>query len=130
MTLDHIPKIAEEQIKEQFGMLNQQIVQGQIKPWLNEELHNLHNKNPVLFHYIVERANKLAMGAVMVGDPNSISVSMALEYMLLLRILDAGISSTVGLKQFTDIMGGWFKNEDLKGLNDIGKNNNEKDKQP
>jgi len=122
MMLEHIPKIAEEQIKEQFNILNQAIVQGQVKGWLNSELQNLHETNPILFHYIVERANKFAMGAIMVGDPSSVSVSMALEYMLLLNILNAGISKTAGLKQFTDMMKSWLKDDDLKGLNDIGKN--------
>jgi len=121
VTFDHIPKIGEEQIKEQFNMLDQLVAQGQVKNWLNEELQVLHEKNPILFHYIVERAKKFAVGAIMVGDPNSASVSLALEYMLLLNILNAGIGHTAGLKQFGDMMKGWLKGEDLKGLDDIGK---------
>ena len=122
MTFDHIPKIAEDQIKEQFNMLDQRIAQGQVKNWLNEELETLHETNPILFHYIVERAKKFAIGAIMVGDPNSASVSLALEYMLLLGIINDGIGSTLGLKQFTDKMKNWFKNDDdLKGLDGIGK---------
>lgn len=121
MMFEHLPKIGEEQIKDQFNILNQQIIQGQIKNWLNEELQELHEKNPILFHYIAERAQKFAVGAVMVNDPTSVSVSMALEYLLLLKIINAGIGKTVGLKQFTDMMKDWFKGDDLKGLNDIGK---------
>ena len=127
MTFDHIPIIGKEQITEQFEILDQLIVQGQVKNWLNEELQKLHEKNPILFHYIVERAKKFAVGAIMVGDPNSASISLALEYVLLLKILNAGISNTIGLGKFADMMKGWFKgDDDLKGLNDVGKTNNEK----
>ena len=122
MMLEHIPKIAEEQIKEQFKVLHQAIVEGEVKGWLNNELRNLHETNPILFHYIVERANKFAVGAIMVGDPSSVSVSMALEYMLLLNILNAGIGKNIGLKEFGDMMKNWFKGSDLSGLNDLGKN--------
>ena len=118
--LDHIPKIAEEQIREQFEILAQQISQGQIQQWLNGQLQSLHDKNPVLFHYLVNRANTFAVGVTMVGDPNSISVSMAVEYMLLLNILNTGIGSAIGLKQFADMMKKWLKGEDLKGLNSVG----------
>lgn len=121
MMFEHLPKIGEEQIKDQFNILNQQIIQGQVKNWLNDELQELHEKNPILFHYIAERAQKFAIGAIMVGDPSSVSISMALEYLLLLKIINAGIGKTVGLTQFTDMMKDWFKGDDLKGLNDIGK---------
>jgi len=127
MMFEHLPKIGEAQIKDQFNILDQQIAQGRIKHWLNDELQELHEKNPILFHYIAERAQKFAVGAIMVGDPNSVSVSMALEYLLLLKIINAGIGNTIGLKQFGDMMKGWFKEgDDLKGLNDIGKDKNEK----
>ena len=121
MMFEHLPKIGEEQIKDQFNILNQQIIQGQVKNWLNDELQELHEKNPILFHYIAERAQKFAVGAIMVGDPSSVSISMALEYLLLLKIINAGIGKTVGLTQFTNMMKDWFKGDDLKGLNDIGK---------
>lgn len=121
MMLDNIPKIGEEQIKEQFNILNQNIAQGQVNDWLNDELENLHEKNPVLFHYIVERAKKFAIGAIMVGDPNSASISLALEYILLLNILNAGIGNSIGLGKFTDMMKGLLKNDDLKGLDNFGK---------
>ena len=121
MMMEHLPKIAEEVIKEQFKVLNQHIIQGQVQDWLSGELQTLHETNPVLFHYIVERANKFAVGAMMVGDPNSVSMSMALEYVLLLNILGAGIGKTIGLKQFSDMMKDWFKGDDLKGLNDMDK---------
>ena len=121
MMFEHLPKIIEEQVVEQFNILQQHIIKGQVKHWLNNELKSLQEKNPILFRYIVERANKFAVGALMVGDPNSVSVSMALEYILLLNILNAGIGKTMGLTQFTSMMKDWFKGEDLKGLNDVGK---------
>lgn len=124
--LEHIPKIIEEQIKEQSKILNQMVVQGQVQHWLNDELGDLHEKNPVLFHYIVERANKFAVGVAMVGDPNSISVSLALEYLLLLNILNVGIGSSIGLKQFGDMMKGWFGDGLKNNLNDVGKGDNDK----
>jgi len=120
MTLEHLPKIDEEQITKQLNILTEQVTKGAIKNWLNDELQNLHDKNPILFQYIVERANKFAVGAVMVGDPNSVSVSMALEYMLLLNIINAGIDSTVVLSKFTDMMGNLLKGGDLEGLEGLG----------
>ncbi len=120
MMLDYLPKISEEQVKEQFDILNQYIIQGDIQHWLNKELQNLYEKNPILFRYVSERAQKFAIGAVMVGDPNSISLSMALEYILILNILGMGIDNGVGLKQFTDSMRNWFNDDDLKGLDSIG----------
>lgn len=120
MMLDYLPKISEEQVKEQFDILNQYIIQGDIQHWLNKELQNLYEKNPILFRYVSERAQKFAIGAVMVGDPNSISLSMALEYILILNILGMGIDNSVGLKQFTDSMRNWFNDDDLKGLDSIG----------
>lgn len=124
--LEHLPKVSEDQIKEQFKILNQAIVEGQVQQWLNTELGSLHETNPVLFHYIVERANKLAVGAMMVGDPNSISVSLALEYVLLLNILNIGIGSGIGLKEFGGMMKGWFGDTLKNNLNDIGKDDNDK----
>lgn len=121
MVLDDIPAIPEELIKAQFEILQQRITKGEVKDWLNEELQGLHEKNPVLFHYLIERAQKFAMGAVMVGDPNSISVSLALEYILLLNILDAGIHRTIGLTDFKDMITGWFGKDGLNGLNDLEK---------
>lgn len=120
--LDNIPKIGKEQIKQQFDVLHQQIAQGQLQGWLNGQLESLHEKNPVLFHYITERAKKLAMGAMMVGDPNSISISLALEYVLLLNILNASIGSSLGLKEFGNMMKDLLKGNELKGLNELGEN--------
>lgn len=119
--LEHIPKILEGQVKGQFDIVRQQINAGQLQEWLNKELENLHEKNPVLFHYIVERTKKFAMGAMMVGDPNSVSISLALEYVILLNILNTGIGSTAGLKQFGDMMKGWLKGDELDGYNEVGK---------
>lgn len=117
MVLKSLPKIGEEQIKEQFNILTQQLNSGEFRQWFSDGLSDLQAENPTLFKYIVERAQKFAIGAVMVGDPNSISMSMALEYLLLLNIINAGISQG----EFSDRMTKWFKNDDLKGLNDIGK---------
>ena len=120
MMLDDIPKIPEDLIKEQFEMLQSHITQGHVKDWLNGELQTLHETNPVLFHYLIERAQKFAMGAVMVGDPNSISVSLALEYILLLNILNSGIHRTIGLTDFKDMLTRWVGKDGLNGLNDLG----------
>jgi len=119
MMMENLPKIAEKHIKEQFKQLNKTIVAGEIQHWLDGELQGLHDKNPILYHFIVERANKFAVGATMVGDPHSIAVSLALEYVLLLNILNASISDVFGLTKFTDMMTKWFSNDDLKELNGL-----------
>jgi len=124
--LEHLPLIGEEQIKDETEELSKQIAKGQVTEWLTEELRNLHDKNPVLFHYIVNRANTFAVGTAMMSNAHSISVSLAMEYLLLLKIIDTGIGNTARMTQFTDMMKGWLKDEDLKGLNDVGNGKNSK----
>lgn len=122
MMMDNIPKIAETHVKEQFKKLNQAIVAGEVQMWLDKELTGLHEKNPVLYHFITERANKFAVGATMVNDPQAVAISMALEYIILLKILNTSIGAMLGLEKFSDMMKGWFPgSDDLKGIDGIGK---------
>ncbi len=122
MMMDNLPKIAEKHVKEQFKVLNQAIVAGEVQKWLDSELTSLHEKNPVLYHFITERANKFAVGATMVGDPQAVAISMALEYIILLNILSTSLADMMGLGKFTDMMTKWFPgNDELNGLSGIGK---------
>jgi hypothetical protein len=120
MMMENLPKVAEKHVKDQFALLNKTIVAGEVQKWLDSELTSLHDKNPVLYHFVVERANKFAVGATMVGDPQAVAISMALEYVLLLNILNKSIVDTVGLSKFADMMTKWFPdNDDLQGLNGV-----------
>jgi hypothetical protein len=120
MMMDNLPKVAENHIKEQFKALNKHIVAGEVQKWLDTELQSLHDSNPVLYHFVTERANKFAMGALMSGDPQAVAISMALEYLILLKILNTSIGDMLGLGKFTDMMTNWFGNDELKGLNGLG----------
>ncbi len=122
MMMEHLPKVGEKHIKEQFASLHKSIVAGEVQRWLDGELTKLHDSNPILYHFLIERANKFAVGATMVGDPQAVAVSMALEYIILLNILNASLGDVIGLGKFTDMMTKWFNPDDLSGLNGLGKN--------
>ena len=59
------------------------------------------------------------MGALAVSDPQSIAVSIALEYMLILGVINLGIGSNVTDSEFSDTMSKWFGDEGLKGLDKL-----------
>lgn len=117
--MDNIPKITEEQVREQFKLINDLVMGGTLTRWLDTELEALHNANPVLYNFILERSQKFAMGAIMAHEPHNIAISFALEYVIMLNILGIGYGKTVGLEKFSDMMSKWFKNGGIKGLDDF-----------
>lgn len=119
MTFEYIPKIAREVVEEQLGLLEQKAKSGQIQRWLDEMLTNLHNNNPILYHYITERSRKLAVGAMMIGDPNSLAVTLALEYLVLLNVLGQGYDKSINLQNFKNMMTNWFNNGEPNGLDKL-----------
>ena len=120
-----IPKITEEQVKEQFKLINDLVVGGTLTRWLDEELEKLHNENPVLYGFIVERSHKFAMGAIMTHEPQSIAISFALEYMILLKIVGISFGKTLGLETFANNMSKWLgKNGKIEGLDEFGNDKN------
>ena len=120
MTLfKHIPKIAREVVEEQLNILEQKAKDGQIQLWLDEMLTNLQNDNPVLYRYITERSKKLAVGALMINDPDSLAVTFALEYLLLLTVLGQGYAKQLKLQNFIEMMNSWFNRDELDGLDEL-----------
>jgi len=119
MTFEYIPKIAKEVVEEQLSLLEQKAKSGQIQYWLDEMLTNLHSNNPVLYHYITERSKKIAVGAMMIGDPNSLAVTLALEYLVLLNVLGQGYDKSISLQNFRNMMNSWFNKNELNGLDKL-----------
>jgi len=119
MTFEYIPKIAGDVVEEQLGILEQKAKSGQIQYWLDEMLTDLHNSNPVLYYYITERSKKLAAGAMIIGDPNSLAVTLALEYLVLLNVLGRGYDKSINLQNFKNMMSSWFNKGELDGLDKL-----------
>jgi len=117
--MENLPVITDKHIREQFKALNQSITQGQVQQWLDEQLTALQTTNPTLYKFLTDRANKFAMGALAVSDPQSIAVSIALEYMLILGVINLGIGSSVTDSEFSDTMSKWFGTDGLKGLDKL-----------
>jgi hypothetical protein len=59
------------------------------------------------------------MGAIMSREPQFIAISLALEYIILLRVLGVGFSNSIGIEKFGNMMKGWLKGDNLKGLDDF-----------
>ena len=119
MSTDNIPKIGNDNIRDTFLAFREVIAAGNVQSWIEEELQALSDENPVLHEFITDRANRFALGAAMVNDPRSVALSMAIEYMLLLKVLSSGIGTVKGLEKFSDEMQKWFPNG-LEGLDGLG----------
>jgi len=120
MTIEEIPKISDSQVIQQNKDMRQRISSGTITQWLDEQLRSLANSNPILYKYIMEHSQKFAMGAMMVQDPQSIAMSLALEQTLLLTLIGAAYKGNKNLQDFTNLMKDWFGNGEIKGLDDLG----------
>src|SRR3972149_5310802 len=117
--MDNIPKVTEEQVKEQFKLINDLVVGGTLTRWLDAELENLHKDNPILYNFVLERSQKFAMGAMMAHEPHSIAISFALEYVIMLKILGVSFGSILGMEKFNDMMSKWLKGDNINGLDDF-----------
>jgi len=113
--MKNLPKILKEHIANQNSMLGSTAKSGELNNWLNGQLKELKTANPELYDYIISRSKSFANGIMMVRDPYSIAVSLSLEYVLLLRLLDIGFGKEASLKKFTDMMDKWG----LEGLNGL-----------
>lgn len=114
--MENIPKITQQQIIDQVEMLGATVKAGSLNRWLDEQLNTLKSENPELYEFIIRRSKTLAQGVLMVHDPYSITVSMALEYVILLNLISAGFGREAGLKQFSKLMESWLGKDGLKGL--------------
>jgi len=116
--MEEIPKITISQILKHEEELKQRIADGTVVPWLHEKLEVLAKENPFLYKYMMEHTQKFAMGALMIQDPQAIAVSLALEQIVLLALIGNSYKDNADLKNFTDLMKGWFGNG-IKGLEDL-----------
>lgn len=121
MTLENLPKISDKHINNQNNDMRQLIAGGDITNWLDKQLMLVADKNPHLYKYMMEHSHKFAMGAVMVGDPQSIAMSHVLEQVMLLTLLVNSMKDMEDLQNFSTMIKSWLgDNNDFKGLNDFG----------
>jgi len=106
--MEEIPKVNDNQVAQLEVNMRQMISQGTITGWLDDQLHKLADTNPILYKYIMGHAQKFAIGAIMIGDAQTIAISATLEYMLLLSLISSSFKSGKELKAFTDFWGKFF----------------------
>ena len=121
----NLPQITDEQVTEQLALLSKMAESGEITQWIDAELLNLQEENPILYEFVVDRSQKFAHGAVMVNNVHAIAISFALEYIVLLKILGNSIEDAKGLEQFSKMMEGLFKGEGIKGYDKLDEDNSE-----
>jgi hypothetical protein len=120
MTFNKLPKIEEKQIKSELESIVATIKDGQLQKWLDTQLESLHQSNPKLYEYITTRSQLFANGIMSVSrEPHSIILSLALEYILLLRVLDSSLAAEESLENFKGLMDKWFGNKGIDGLNNV-----------
>lgn len=112
--MEEIPKITPNLIVNLDDTIKSLISRGDVTKWLDEQLGYLANNNPVLYRYVLEHTQRLAMGASMAPDPQSVALSMCLEEILLLNLINNGLKGGKDLKKFEDVWGKFFPNG-LKG---------------
>ena len=121
--MQNLPQITDEQVSAQLELLSELAASDAITQWIDAELLNLQEENPILYEFIVDRSQKFAHGAVMVNSINAIAISFALEYIVLLKILGKSIEDAKGLETFSNMMEGLFKGEKIKGYDKLDEDN-------
>lgn len=117
MSLENIPVIEADRIKEQTNSMQALASEGTIPKWIDSELDWLSNNNPALYKYIIGQAQKFAMGAMMVDEPTSVALSQTVEMLRLLALVNACLKGEEELKKFLSMADDWGLSEDiLKGL--------------
>lgn len=120
--MEELPKISNNHIIKQDDMLKQQISQGTITTWLNDQLKNLADQNPNLYKYVIEHSQKFAFAAMSAQDVQSIAISQTLEQMLLLYLIGTSSKDNKEYHKFSSFWDKFFPNG-INGLNSLGKDN-------
>lgn len=119
--MEEVPKITSDNILRHEEEVRYHMENGTITTWLEEQLSNLNNVNPILYQYIMEHSQKFAMGAVtMLRDPQSIAISMALEQVILINMIGKSHMENKEIANFSSLMNTWFGGKSIEGLNDFG----------
>lgn len=114
--MGNLPTVTETQTKNQIGTLNQIIVSGSLQEWLDLELKELHRSNEILYHFVIDRANKFSAGAMLIESPQALAISTVLEMVLLLKLVDSSIGEVSNFAKFKEYM----KNQFPHGVNGLG----------
>jgi hypothetical protein len=117
---DLLPKITHEQLRVMSEFLKTKNEDGTLSSWLDNELSALSSSDSDLYHYIVNRGKQFGRGAAG-APPEAISISLVLEFMVLLTILKEALSNKASLDTFTNYMTKLLKGENLNGLNGLDK---------
>ena len=114
--MKYLPIISEEEVAREFEILVSTIKDGDLKSWLNMELEEIKANNPSLYTFLITRAKTFAGGITKLigGDFEAIVISITLEYLMFLKVIDSSLGKQFTEKKFGDMMGKWFPNG-LKG---------------
>ena len=123
--MKEIPIIGEELVASLDEATREKVLDGSITKWLTEQLDNLAANNPVLYKYIMSHTQRFASAVMATPDPQSISISLALEELLLLTLVGNSFKTKTETDNFVRKMNGWFGEKGIKGLEDLG--NKDKD---
>ena len=126
MTIQRIPKITEKHITEQNKDMRQRVSGGDVTRWLDEQLRWLSSNNPILYKYVMEHAQKFAMGVMVAQDPQAVAMSHALEMIMLLVMVGSSLEDAESIDKFGNMMKSWLKDTELEGLNNLGENGTDK----
>jgi len=118
--MEEVPKITSNNIAKHEEEVYHHLENGTIASWLSEQLSELANSNPILYQYVMEHSQKFAMGAMMIRDPQSIAISMALEQVILLNMIGASHRENIDVTKFSNLMNTWFGGKGIDGLEDMG----------
>jgi hypothetical protein len=122
--MNNIPKTDKSIIREILADMQEVAKSGQqeMNIWLDNNLNKLKEENPVLYNYIVDRAERFAAGASTIGggDIRAIALSYTIEQLMLLSIIDKSLLSAKDLKAFDGMMDCWLgKDKKLDGYDTL-----------
>ena len=111
--MEELPKISENQVLSLDDSIKQLLTGRDITKWLDAELTELANINPVLYKRVMDHSQRLAAGAMMSPDVQSVALSLCLDSILLLKLINEGLKGKKKLKEFEDGWGNMLKGIDL-----------------
>ena len=109
--MDDIPLINQEQVAEIEEIIRQKMMDQSITHWLDSKLGEIQSANPVLYKYIMEHSQKIAIGSSMAHDTKMIAVSQCFENVLLVMLLSMGMKDSKEFENFNNFWGRFWEKE-------------------
>ena len=117
MTMENIPQLEEDWAKELVAEIDNEIASGHLDAWLDKNLIAMKETNPILYAILTKRSRNFAFGAYSLAKTGGedvdaivggIMLSMAVEHVLLLRLLDKGFKAKAEMEAFEKMMKKWW----------------------